>query len=57
MCIRDSHVTGSGKKYVVDNIINKRGEYIKYPASHIKSNLDGKMSWYLDFDAAENLTK
>ena len=51
------HVTGSGKKYVVDNIINKRGEYIKYPASHIKSNPDGKMSWYLDFDAAENLTK
>ena len=51
------HVTGSGKKYVVDNIINKRGEYIKYPASHIKSNPDGKISWYLDFDAAENLTK
>ena len=51
------HVTGSGKKYVVDNIINKRGEYINYPASHIKPNSGGKISWYLDFDAADHLTK
>ena len=51
------HVTGSGKKHVVDNIINKRGEYIKYPASHIKPDSGGKISWYLDFQAAENLTK
>jgi len=51
------HVTGSGKKHVVDNIINKRNEYIKYPASHIKPDSGGKISWYLDFQAAENLTK
>lgn len=51
------HVSGSGKKYVVDNIINKRGDYIQYPASHIKPNPGGKISWYLDFEAADNLTK
>ena len=51
------HVSGSGKKYVVDNIINKRGDYIKYPASHIKPNPGSKISWYLDFEAADNLTK
>ncbi|MFL3001776.1 MAG: 6-phosphogluconolactonase [Cytophagales bacterium] len=51
------HVSGSGKKNVVDEIINKRGDYEKYPASHIKPNSGGKISWYLDFEAADNLTK
>lgn len=51
------HVSGSSKKYVIDEIINKRGKYKKYPASHIKPNSGGKISWYLDFEAADNLTK
>ena len=41
---------------VVDEIINERGGYKLYPASYIKPSF-GKLSWYLDFDAAENLTK
>ena len=47
---------GSGKKYVVDEIINKRGNFNSYPASYIKP-VSGKLSWYLDFDASEMLTK
>ena len=50
------HVTGAGKKYVIDEIINNRGNYKSYPASYInpKSN---NLSWYLDFEASEMLTK
>ena len=50
------HVTGKNKSDVVDKIINEREGYKLYPASYIKP-LFGKLSWYLDFDAAENLTK
>ena len=50
------YVPGSGKKYVVDEIINKRGNFNSYPASYIKP-VSGKLSWYLDFDASEMLTK
>lgn len=50
------HVTGKNKSDVVDEIINERGGYKLYPASYIKPSF-GKLSWYLDFDAAENLTK
>jgi len=50
------HVTGKNKSDVVDKIINERGDYKLYPASYIKPSF-GKLSWYLDFDAAENLTK
>ena len=50
------HVTGKNKSDVVDEIINERGDYKSYPASYIKP-LFGKLSWYLDFDAAKNLTK
>ena len=50
------YVPGSGKKHVVNEIINKRGNHISYPASYIKP-IFGKFSWYLDFDAAEMITK
>ena len=50
------HVTGSGKKYVIDEIINKRGNYKSYPASYI-SPKSTNLSWYLDFESSEMLTK
>ena len=50
------HVTGKNKSDVIDEIINERGDYKSYPASYIKPSF-GKLSWYLDFDAAKNLTK
>ena len=50
------HVTGKNKSDVVDEIINERRNYKSYPASYIKPSF-GKLSWYLDFDAAKNLTK
>ena len=49
------HVTGSGKKYVIDEIINKRGNYKSYPGSYINPT-STNFSWYLDFDASEMLT-
>ena len=50
------YVPGSGKKYVLDEIINKRGNFNSYPASYIKP-VSGKLSWDLDVDASEMLTK
>ena len=50
------YVPGSGKKYVVDEIINKRGNFNSYPASYIKP-VSGKLYWYLDFNSSEMLTK
>jgi len=50
------HVTGSGKKHVVDKIINDGENFESYPASYIKPK-SANLSWYLDFDASEMLTK
>ena len=50
------HVTGAGKKYVIDEIINNRGNYKSYPASYINPE-SANLSWYLDFEASEMLTK
>ena len=50
------HVTGSGKKYIIDEIINKKGNYKLYPGSFIDPK-STKLSWYLDFDASEMLSK
>tara|TARA_B100000902_G_scaffold400056_1_gene475299 strand:+ start:10219 stop:10956 length:738 start_codon:yes stop_codon:yes gene_type:complete len=50
------HVTGSGKKHVIDKIINKRDNYKSFPGSYIKPK-SSNLSWYLDFDASEMLTK
>ena len=50
------HVTGSNKSKITDEIINEYNNHFSYPASHIKPN-NGKISWYIDNDAAKNLTK
>lgn len=50
------HVTGSEKKHIIDEIINKRGNYKSYPGSYINPK-SSNLSWYLDFDASEMLTK
>ena len=50
------YVPGSGKKYVVDEIVNKRGNFNSYPASYIKP-VSGKLYWYLDLNSSEMLTK
>ncbi len=42
-------VSGKGKKKVVGEILNREGEYMKYPAANIKR---GNTVWYLDSDAA-----
>ena len=47
-------VTGKGKSEVVTEIIKNKGNYKKYPASYIQPNW-GKLRWYLDKHAAENL--
>lgn len=44
--------TGSNKAKVVDEIINQKENYEKYPASFIKP-VDGKLFWLLDKAAAE----
>ena len=50
------YVPGSGKKYVVDEIINKKGNFNSYPATYINPT-SGNLSWYLDSDASDILTK
>lgn len=49
-------VTGKSKAKVVKDILEKRNQYLKYPAAHI-SNQDGMPGWYLDKDSASELTK
>ncbi len=44
-------VTGNKKAKMVSDIINKKGEWQKYPASKVKP-LDGKLCWLLDREAA-----
>jgi len=39
--------TGSGKAEVIGTILNKKKDFLKYPAAHIKP-LDGILKWYLD---------
>lgn len=47
-------VTGKEKTDVLRNIINKLGDYKKYPAAHI-CPVEGEMKWYLDSEAASKL--
>lgn len=44
-------VTGDGKAERMKEIIEKKGEYLKYPAAHIH----GDVSWYVDEGAANLL--
>lgn len=43
-------VTGSAKKQVVYDILNRQGNYLSYPAAHVKNN---NTIWLLDKAAAE----
>ncbi len=47
-------VTGKNKANKVDEILNKKGEYKKYPASLV-APLSGKLLWFLDDAAAEKI--
>jgi len=47
-------VTGSGKAEVVGEILNEKGNYKSYPASHVAPT-NGNYKWYLDKLAAEKL--
>lgn len=47
-------VTGGGKKGKVAEIINKKGDYKKYPASLV-APLSENLVWFLDKDAASEL--
>ncbi len=44
-------VAGESKKDVLSEIIEKKIEYLKYPAAHIHN--EGFLTWYLDKAAAE----
>ncbi|MCL4106695.1 UNVERIFIED_CONTAM: hypothetical protein GTU68_048139 [Idotea baltica] len=47
-------VTGEGKREKVDEIINKKEDYAKYPASLVSPE-SGNLVWYLDKAAAQDL--
>ena len=47
-------VTGGGKKGMVADIIDKKGDYQKYPASLVAPQ-SGDLIWFLDSDAASEL--
>ena len=48
-------VTGENKANKVNEILNKNGDYEKYPASLV-APLSGDLLWFLDEPAAEKLT-
>ena len=50
-------VAGQGKSGVLAEILNKTGNWEKYPASYIKSNSGGTLHWFLDREAAAGLQK
>ncbi len=47
-------VTGNDKTEKVEIIINKKPGYHKYPAAHV-APITGKLTWYLDHEAAAGL--
>ncbi|OGU76636.1 MAG: 6-phosphogluconolactonase [Ignavibacteria bacterium RBG_16_34_14] len=49
-------VTGKNKSFVVSEIINEKGNYLKYPAYYIKPS-NGEIVWFLDKGAASELNK
>lgn len=44
-------VTGASKAPILEQIVNKKNDYLKFPAAHI-STLMEQTEWYLDKDAA-----
>ncbi len=47
-------ISGKNKSFVVSDIINEKGNYLKYPAYHIKPS-DGEVIWFLDKEAASEI--
>lgn len=47
-------ITGTTKSKVLDTIINKRDDYLKYPASHV-TPANGELLFFLDQEAAIHL--
>ncbi len=48
------YVTGKNKSKIIADILSNSDESISYPAAYIKP-VNGKLSWYLDKEAALNL--
>jgi len=48
-------VTGKSKATILEQIVTKNDDYLKFPAAHISADLN-KTLWYLDKDAAPFLT-
>ncbi len=46
--------SGKNKADVIANILEKKEDYLKYPAGHIETS-DGGLKWYLDKEAASEL--
>lgn len=49
-------VAGKSKSFAVEKILNKTGDYLKLPGSHIKP-FYGELSWFLDKEAASGINK
>ncbi|MBN2485540.1 MAG: 6-phosphogluconolactonase [Bacteroidales bacterium] len=49
-------VTGRSKSKIVDEILNKKGDFLKYPAAHIEP-MTGQVFWFLDNSAAKKIRK
>src|SRR5690606_25467900 len=49
-------ITGNKKSLIVDQIINKKNNFLRYPASHINP-LNGELYFYLDSVAASLLNQ
>ncbi len=47
-------VIGKNKSSVVNKILNKNDDYLKFPGSHIKP-FDGELTWFLDMEAASEI--
>ena len=47
-------VTGAGKAEKIDEIFNQKGDYLAYPAAHIKPNT-GELIWFMDKSASSTL--
>ncbi|MEO8664349.1 MAG: 6-phosphogluconolactonase, partial [Ignavibacteria bacterium] len=48
--------TGKGKSEVVGKILNKKNNYLEYPASHIQPGR-GVLKWFLDKEAGKQVVK
>ena len=47
-------VTGKNKSEIIDNVLNRKNDYEKYPASHVNP-VNGELIWLLDKNAASGL--